>query len=564
MNKFLETRTFFAILAAVFFLPFLGGVHLFDWDEINFAEIAREMTVLHNYLEVYINYDVFTEKPPLFMWLQALAMNIIGVGDFAARLPNAVFGIIVLPFLFHLGKTLHSKRFGFYWALAWFGSILPHLYFKSGIIDPVFNFFIFLGIYFLIQYVWLKIGHNPRKSTKNVWFYLTMAGIATGLAMLTKGPVAFLIISLTLGVYWVWQRFKWFITVPHFLFFTVVALGVVMIWAGLNFLQHGPKFIQEFTVRQWTMLTTPDAGHGGFFGYHFVVLLVGCFPASIFAIQAMVKKDFSLSAQLLDFRRWMLILFWVVIILFSIVSTKIVHYSSMAYYPLTFLAALSLVNIDKERWKLSVYMKSGLWFIGLIAVLVTTVLPFLGKNIDSLKPLFQQDKFALENLEEQVEWTGLESFVGIFLLAILIAALLVNWQKTKFRFTILFLGMGVWVMLTLVFYIGKIESYSQRAAVDFWEEKADEACYVTTFEYKSYAHLYYAKTKPNKYFGANGANLRVNSNQEWLLHGNVDLPVYISCKVTSKENLEANVADAIFLYHKNGFYFYKRMPQLNR
>jgi 4-amino-4-deoxy-L-arabinose transferase-like glycosyltransferase len=26
-------------------VPGLGAVHLFDWDEINFAEIAREMLV---------------------------------------------------------------------------------------------------------------------------------------------------------------------------------------------------------------------------------------------------------------------------------------------------------------------------------------------------------------------------------------------------------------------------------------------------------------------------------------------------------------------------------------
>ena len=34
-----------AIVAAILFIPFLGAVHLFDWDEINFAESAREMIV---------------------------------------------------------------------------------------------------------------------------------------------------------------------------------------------------------------------------------------------------------------------------------------------------------------------------------------------------------------------------------------------------------------------------------------------------------------------------------------------------------------------------------------
>jgi hypothetical protein len=48
-----------------------------------------------------------------------------------------------------------------------------------------------------------------------------------------------------------------------------------------------------------------------------------------------------------DHRRWMVILFWVVLILFSIVKTKIVHYSSLCYFPLTYLAALQLERIWK-------------------------------------------------------------------------------------------------------------------------------------------------------------------------------------------------------------------------
>ncbi|MBT7790574.1 MAG: hypothetical protein HN757_17030, partial [Calditrichaeota bacterium] len=31
------------IVSAMLFIPFFSNVHLFDWDEINFAECAREM-----------------------------------------------------------------------------------------------------------------------------------------------------------------------------------------------------------------------------------------------------------------------------------------------------------------------------------------------------------------------------------------------------------------------------------------------------------------------------------------------------------------------------------------
>src|SRR3970040_833103 len=85
------------ILSSLLFIPFLGNVHLFDWDEINFAECAREMLVSGNYSMVQINFEPFREKPPLFIWMQALSMNLFGINEFSARLPNAICGIITLP-----------------------------------------------------------------------------------------------------------------------------------------------------------------------------------------------------------------------------------------------------------------------------------------------------------------------------------------------------------------------------------------------------------------------------------------------------------------------------------
>ena len=47
------------LLGIMIYIPFNGSVHLFDWDEINFAESAREMIVTGNYLDVQINYETF-------------------------------------------------------------------------------------------------------------------------------------------------------------------------------------------------------------------------------------------------------------------------------------------------------------------------------------------------------------------------------------------------------------------------------------------------------------------------------------------------------------------------
>ena len=123
---------FITLIAALFLLPGLGAVHLFDWDEINFAEASREMVMTGDWLHVQIDFMPFWEKPPFFFWLQASAMHWFGMGEYAARLPNALAGIFSLVLLFHIGRKWHNTTFAFLWVGAYFGSVLPFLYFKSG------------------------------------------------------------------------------------------------------------------------------------------------------------------------------------------------------------------------------------------------------------------------------------------------------------------------------------------------------------------------------------------------------------------------------------------------
>jgi 4-amino-4-deoxy-L-arabinose transferase-like glycosyltransferase len=53
--RYFDRNTWFWIaISGLFFLPFLGGVPLFDWDEINFAELAREMVVTGDWLRLQV------------------------------------------------------------------------------------------------------------------------------------------------------------------------------------------------------------------------------------------------------------------------------------------------------------------------------------------------------------------------------------------------------------------------------------------------------------------------------------------------------------------------------
>ncbi|MCY7349387.1 MAG: glycosyltransferase family 39 protein [Cytophagaceae bacterium] len=529
-------------------MPFLGAVRLFDWDEINFAEISREMVVLGDYLRVHVDYQPFWEKPPFFFWMQSLAMHLFGVGEYAARFPNAVMGVVTLILLFNLGKKLYSTRFGLLWAGAWLGSVTPHLYFRSGIIDPYFNFFIFCGLLGVIFFSWKK-DRADLPLHHSAYFYLLLGGFILGIGILTKGPVAFLIVSLTLGVYWVSNRFKWFINAGHFLMFTAMATVVSVLWYGLETYAHGPWFMQEFIKYNYRLFKQPDAGHAGFPGYHVVVLLVGCFPASIFAVRALGRTNQDRAYQR-DFKRWMVILFWVVLILFSIVKSKIVHYSSMCYFPLTYLAALALEQIWTNRMAFNGWMRFGLIAIGAIYVLIFGAVPYLGKHIELLKPWVAADPFAAANLDANVVWTGWEIIPAVWL--ILVLGLSLYWfsrRRWERAVPTLLLGVAIFVTLTLGFCIKRIEGYSQATAMRFFEQFQGKDVYVIPYNYRSYGPFFYTRRQP-------GQNPK-RYDEKWLLYGPVDKPTYVITK-----NVFATETDTIRTLRRigaeNGFVFYER------
>ena len=263
LNK-VSTIVLIVLLGAVFFIPFLGRVHLFDWDEINFAECSREMIKLDDYTRVYVDYKPFWEKPPMYFWMQSTAMKVFGVNEFASRLPNAICGIFTLVVVFWIGKRIYDTRFGILWALAYGGSLFPNMYFKSGIIDPWFNLFTFLSLYYFILYHWKRNGYDKEGIRRSQFFYVFWSGVFMGLAILTKGQVALMVFLLVLGVYFIYNRFKFYFGWGHAGIFLLVALLVTSTWYGYETYTRGPWFINEFLKYQYRLFTTHDADQAGF------------------------------------------------------------------------------------------------------------------------------------------------------------------------------------------------------------------------------------------------------------------------------------------------------------
>lgn len=543
--KILNRQLLIVLIGVLFFIPYLGNVHLFDWDEINFAEAAREMIVTGDYLNVQIDFVPFHEKPPLFIWLQAASMHIFGINEFAARLPNAIIGIITLLFIFEIGKKLFDETFGIFWVLTYIGSILPHFYFKTAIIDPLFNLFMYSGIYFLFHFY----SNNFKLK------YVMFAGLSVAGAIMTKGPVGFLLPTLTWIIFIVLKRKEYKYPIKEFFIYTIIAIIPAGIWYILIFLNSDSGLISEFVMYQIRLLTTGDAGHEGPFYYHFFVLLIGCFPASVLILRAFRNTNEDNKDRLI-FKLLNIILLSVVLIIFSIVKTKIVHYSSLAYFPITYLAAITLYYTATSviKWKLSSTILLSI--IGLIFSLGLFWFPIIIMNIDLFLPRID-DEFTREVLKSNVIWNGYEWIIGvIYFLGLLISIIFISRDKLIRGFLILFASSAISIFLVLPLLAPKIEGYTQNAPIEFYKSLGEQDVYIHNIGFKSYAPYFYGNRRKE-----NSPNhLKMNSLEfeNFLINGDIKKDAFLVAKLEKGQSLLVENPHLQLIKIKNGFVFIKR------
>ena len=530
------------LFTLVLFVPFIGAFHLFDWDEVNFAECAREMIQTENYTQVMVNFVPFWEKPPLFIWMQALSMKAFGISSFSARLPNVFAAFFTFLFLFKAGKELKGPKLGWIWIIAYAGSFLPNIYFHSGIIDPWFNLFIVTGLYF---------GFKGLKSSQ-LKYYL-ISGILIGLSILTKGPVGLILFSVPLVIFILFNRKEVLPKWSGILSFIVSFLLIGGLWFFLLILEGKEQVIYDFMNYQVRLFQTKDAGHGGPFYYHFLVLLIGCFPASFIAI-----RRFSFRPKY-SFEFLMALTLLFTLLLFSIVQTKIIHYSSLCYFPITFLAALHICEKIESKSSLNTSARSllfGLIFFGLTLILIGWVL----NHPELILSNFKTDSYTKDSLSQNLTPSLLYYLPGVFLL---VSVLILQYYQRKEQGKLVLAGIGLTMavgILTLVPLVKRIEVYSQGGHVALCElvHEQYKNALIHPVGFKSFVPLFY---------GAQNGTI-MKSNREAMDEFNLvntkklNRPVFFTSKAYKKMEILALYPNLICVNEKGGFCLYQKKGQV--
>src|SRR5947208_7640112 len=99
-------------VAVLLYFPNLGKPSLWDIDEGNNAEAAREMRAAGNWIVPTFNFQLRVDKPALLYWLQIAAYESVGVNEFAARLPSAIAALLTVLLAYELGRRMFDAVTG--------------------------------------------------------------------------------------------------------------------------------------------------------------------------------------------------------------------------------------------------------------------------------------------------------------------------------------------------------------------------------------------------------------------------------------------------------------------
>ena len=103
--------------AALLLLWNLGARDLWAPDEPRYGQVAEELRSLRHGPEglvlLHLNGEAYTQKPPLYYWLAALAGSAQGrVSEGAARLPSALAGLATIALVLRFGSALFGRAAG--------------------------------------------------------------------------------------------------------------------------------------------------------------------------------------------------------------------------------------------------------------------------------------------------------------------------------------------------------------------------------------------------------------------------------------------------------------------
>ena len=318
----------------------------------------------------------YLEKAPLIYWMMASTFRVLGVHDWAARLPLALSCILLCWVTYRIGRWAFADEAGLYAGLALATGVGLFLFTRILIPDAILTLTITVSIY-----AWLRLLELDERYQYGWAFVL---GASMGLGLLLKGLIA-IVFPVLAGIVYMAVTRQLFSLVAwkrlHIFVVAVIALLIAVPWHVLATVRNPPYFA-------FALHAGPGEYRGFFWFYFFnehllrflnlryprdyntvpralfwALNLVWLFPWSVYLLAA---PTLSYRPTTRAGRTRLMALCWIgVVMVFFTFSTTQEYYSMPIYPALALLIGSALVT-------------GGRWVgIGSRILLVTTTLLFV-------------------------------------------------------------------------------------------------------------------------------------------------------------------------------------------
>jgi 4-amino-4-deoxy-L-arabinose transferase-like glycosyltransferase len=407
----------------------LGNIGLIDETEPLFAEASRQMLITGDWITPFFNSETRFDKPALIYWCQAIAYAIMGVNEWAARIPSALAAMGVTALSFYVFQWYFGKKDELeqtanptrrYLTAAVASALMalnPEMivWGRIGVSDMLLTGCIASALLCFFR----GYAENSTPSRfPNKWYlasYILMGG-----GILTKGPVGLvlpgfvmIIFALYLGKFWqLWREMR-----PIFGLFLVFLVSAP--WYILVTWRNGWNFINAFfgyhNIERFTEVVN---GHSAPWYFYFLVVLLGFAPYSIFIPAAIARLKFWQRQPILNQERSqhldLFACFWFlgVFIFFTIAVTKLPSYVLPLMPAAAILVALFWSDLfshtqTQKSFRISSWVNVA--FLSTIAVALFNISKLVGTDP------------AAPELYQQIQNSGITKLGGIIWLVAAIA-----------------------------------------------------------------------------------------------------------------------------------------------
>jgi len=391
---------------------------LIDRDEPRFAEASREMIQRGDYVVPYFNDHLRLDKPPLTYWAQTVSYRVFGQNDFAARFPSAVAAALTAMLIFAWGIRIGGEKVGWWAAIIFTLSLQTFVHAKAAVADMWQVLFVSTAHWSALELLrdgLTSSGHQTSniKRQTSLWWFIFYISLALG--FLAKGPLAWVpLLTVASTIFYapnlqLGRRFK-FVRGIALMLAIIAAWGIpALIRTHGDFLRIGigrhviGRSFGAMEGHGWNSL----GGYLLLLPFYFVTVFVSFFPWSI-KLPALLKR---LWRERDNIDNYLLSGVAIIFIIFSVIKTKLPHYTLPAFGLLALLLARhrpETVTASRRSFFATVaVITAAIWiaFALIIPPLVARFFPayqLLQVSHASLKPNMQFASVAFE--EPSLVW----------------------------------------------------------------------------------------------------------------------------------------------------------------